>query len=264
MLLGEACSCASYGLGDCMVVLGYQLSAPEERIELLTPAECSYVTEKGLYTALVLNEDPAAETAGVPEAAAGPLMPVISDGEFMRAKVPMTKENIRHLSIIKLGLKEDSVFYDIGSGTGTIACEAALQSSGLKVYAVEMRKAACDLIRKNAEKFGLKNIRIIEGKAPEAFEGLEPPTHAFIGGSTGSLKDMIDVLAMAPGSVRVVINAVSLETLAEIHGLLAEYEISDLSIEQISVTRSRELGNYHLMTAENPVIIAAFTLGERE
>ncbi len=254
---------AENGLGDCMVVLGYQLSAPEERIELLTPAECSYVTEKGLYTALVLNEDPAAETAGVPEAAAGPLMPVISDGEFMRAKVPMTKENIRHLSIIKLGLKEDSVFYDIGSGTGTIACEAAMQSSGLKVYAVEMRKAACDLIRKNAEKFGLKNIRIIEGKAPEAFEGLEPPTHAFIGGSTGSLKDMIDVLAMAPGSVRVVINAVSLETLAEIQGLLAEYEISDLSIEQISVTRSRELGNYHLMTAENPVVITSFTLGGR-
>ena len=75
---------------------------------------------------------------------------------------------------------------------------------------------------------------------------------------------MLDVLSKAPGSVRIVINAVSLETVAEIHGILSEYEITDLSIEQISVTRSRELGNYHLMTAENPVIIAAFTLGERE
>jgi precorrin-6Y C5,15-methyltransferase (decarboxylating) len=191
-------------------------------------------------------------------------MPVIADGEFMRAKVPMTKENIRHLSIIKLGLKEDSVLYDIGSGTGAVSCEAAMQSSGLKVYAIEMRKAACDLIEKNAEKFGLSNIEVVNGKAPEAFEGLEAPTHAFIGGSSGSLKEMLDVLSGAPGSVRVVINAVSLETMAEIQSILSEYAITDLSIEQISVTRSRELGKYHLMTAENPVIIAAFTLGERE
>ena len=270
------------GLGECMVVLGHQLSGPEEKIELLRPDECAYVTENGLYTALILNEkpalpdlsaakeEPAAEPEETPAAepdeapAARTLMPVISDGEFMRAKVPMTKENIRHLSIIKLGLKEDSVLYDIGSGTGSISCEAAMQSSGLKVYALEMRKAACDLIRKNAEKFSLSNVEVINGKAPEAFEGLEAPTHVFIGGSSGSLKEMLDVLSKAPGSVRIVINAVSLETVAEIHGILSEYEITDLSIEQISVTRSRELGNYHLMTAENPVIIAAFTLGERE
>ena len=107
-------------------------------------------------------------------------------------------------------------------------------------------------------------IEVVNGKAPEAFEGLEAPTHAFIGGSSGSLKEMLDVLSGAPGSVRVVINAVSLETMAEIQSILSEYAITDLSIEQISVTRSRELGKYHLMTAENPVIIAAFTLGERE
>ena len=275
------------GLGECMVVLGHQLSGPEERIELLRTDECAHVTGKGLYTALILNEKPAAkeEPAAEPEAmpaaepeampaaeAAEPdeapapkaLMPVIADGEFMRAKVPMTKENIRHLSIIKLGLKEDSVLYDIGSGTGAISCEAAMQSSSLKVYAIEMRKAACDLIEKNAEKFGLSNIEVVNGKAPEAFEGLEAPTHAFIGGSSGSLKEMLDVLSGTPGSVRVVINAVSLETMAEIQSILSEYAITDLSIEQISVTRSRELGKYHLMTAENPVIIAAFTLGERE
>lgn len=278
------------GLGECMVVLGQQLSGPEEKIELLRPEECAHVTEKGLYTALILNDKPAvpavpeteeapgagpdAVPAAVPEEApeavpdetpaARPLMPVIADAEFMRAKVPMTKENIRHLSVIKLGLRDDSVLYDIGSGTGSVSCEAAMQSSSLKVYAVEMRKAACDLIRKNAEKFGLSNVEVVNGKAPEAFEGLKAPTHVFIGGSSGSLKEMLDVLSGAPGSVRIVINAVSLETMAEIHSILSEFEISDLSIEQISVTRSRELGSYHLMTAENPVIITAFNLGERE
>lgn len=249
------------GLGGCMVVLGRQLSYPEERIELLSPEECTHVTESGLYTALIMNGGAAADEAADAAEGAGALMPVIGDGEFIRAKVPMTKENIRHLSIIKLGLREDSVFYDIGSGTGSVACEAAMLSSSLKVYAVEMRKAACELTKKNAEKFGLSNIRIVNGRAPEAFEGLEAPTHAFIGGSSGSLRDMLDAFAMAPGRVRVVINAVSLETMAEIQRLLPEYEVTDLSIEQISVTRSRELGSYHLMTAENPVIITAFTLG---
>ena len=280
------------GLGECMVVLGYKLAGPEERIELLRPEECQYVSEKGLYTALILNEDPAepAEPAvkeepaaeDMPAAEDAPaaeeiqaaeadevpgerfLMPVIADDEFMRAKVPMTKENIRHLSIIKLGLKEGSVLYDIGSGTGTIACEAAMQSAGLKVYAIEMRKAACDLIEKNADKFGLANIEVVNGRAPEAFGGLEAPTHAFIGGSSGELKDILDVLAEAPYGVRVVINAVSLETMAEIKNIPADYGVTDLSIEQISVNRSRELGNYHLMTAENPVLIAAFTLGGKE
>ena len=268
------------GLEECMVVLGYKLAGPEERIELLRSEECAFVTEKGLYTALILNEkpaetaDPAAKDAAAAEAApeAGPetvqgkrvLMPVISDDEFMRAKVPMTKENIRHLSIIKLGLKEGSVLYDIGSGTGTIACEAAMQSSGMKVYAIEMRKAACDLIEKNAGKFGLSNIEVVNGRAPEAFGGLDAPTHAFIGGSSGELKDILNVLAEAPQSVRVVINAVSLETMAEIKSIPADYGVTDLSIEQISVSRSRELGNYHLMTAENPVLIASFSLGGKE
>ena len=63
------------------------------------------------------------------------------------------------------------------------------------------------------------------------------------------------------GSVRVVINAVSLETIAEIQRVLSDFEVSDLSIEQVSVSKARELGSYHLMTADNPVLIASFTLG---
>ena len=173
----------------------------------------------------------------------------------------MTKENIRHLSVAKLGLTEGATVYDIGSGTGSVACEIAMQSSSLKVYAIEMKEEGCGLIEKNAAKFGLSNIEVINGRAPEAFDGLEAPTHAFIGGSSGDLKDILKKLAESDHPVRVVINAVSLETMAEIQGLPKEFDISDLSIEQISVSRARELGSYHLMTAENPVMIAAFTLG---
>ena len=128
-------------------------------------------------------------------------------------------------------------------------------------YAIEKKEEACSLIEQNAAKFGLSNIQIVQGLAPEALEGLEPPTHAFIGGSSGELREILAALNNAGGSVRVVINAVSLETIAEIQRVLEDFGTRDLSIEQISVSRSRELGSYHLMTAENPVMIASFTLG---
>lgn len=294
------------GLGECAVVLGSQLSYEDEIIAALTPERCSAVVREGLYTALIVNknagaagsvarEPEAVQDAGMgePEAVqdaemrepeaiqdaeteqpalrAEPcgklLMPVIGDESFVRGRVPMSKENIRHLSIMKLNLRDDSVVYDIGSGTGSVACEMAGLDDSLRVYAIEMKEDACALIKQNAGRFGLGNIGIIYGKAPEAFAELETPTHAFIGGSSGDLVRIIEALrekAAAAGNgngIRIVLNAVSLETISELQRLIEGPDISDVSIEQISVSRSRKLGKHHLMTAENPVMIAAFTLG---
>lgn len=242
---------AENGLSDVSIILGFQLSYPEEIVGMIRAEDCGKVTEPGLYTAIVVNDHP--ETKAI--------LPMISDDEMIRGKVPMTKENIRHLSVMRLRLTEGATVYDIGSGTGSVACEIAAQSSSIEVYAIEKKEEACSLIEQNAAKFRLSNIQIIHGTAPEALAGLEPPTHAFIGGSSGELREILTALNNTGISVRVVINAVSLETMAEIHSVLKHFAISDLSIEQVSVSRARELGNYHLMNAENPVMIAAFTLG---
>jgi precorrin-6Y C5,15-methyltransferase (decarboxylating) len=90
--------------------------------------------------------------------------------------------------------------------------------------------------------------------------GLERATHAFIGGSSGNLREILTELGSRCPGIRVVINAVSLETMAEITGVIADMEVSNLTVEQVSVSRARELGSYHLLTAENPVMIAAFDL----
>ena len=237
-------------LSHTIITLGYQLSYPEEKIFSITPDECQNISAKGLYIALVTNPMPQDEL----------LMPVIPDDCFIRDKVPMTKESVRHLSILKLGLRKGSVLYDIGSGTGSIACEAASLDESVTVYAIEMKEQACELIKTNASNLGLPNIKVIHGCAPAALSDLEPPTHAFIGGSSGNLKGILEAL---PEGTRVVLNAVSLETIAEIQSVSREFDMTDLTIEQISVARSRELGSYHLMTAENPVMIAAFTLGSQ-
>ena len=241
------------GLSDVSIILGYQLSYPEEIVGMIRAEDCGKVTEPGLYTAIVINDNPKTKA----------VLPVIRDEEMIRGKVPMTKENIRHLSVLKLDLTEGASVYDIGSGTGSVACEIAAQSSSISVYAIEKKEEACSLIEQNAAKFGLSNIKIIHGTAPEAFGGLEPPTHAFIGGSSGELRDILIALSNKGGKVRVVINAVSLETIAEIQRVLKDFETDDLSVEQISVSKARELGSYHLMTAENPVLIVSFMLGGR-
>ena len=121
--------------------------------------------------------------------------PQLSDAAFIREKVPMTKEEIRHVSICKLHLKSDSVLYDVGSGTGSIAVEAASLSDDMEVYAIEQKgKMPCSLSRKNKEKHGLENIHVINAKAPDGMENLPVPTHAFIGGSSGNLKEIIEAL----------------------------------------------------------------------
>ena len=255
-LLGSALE--QNGLGHVRIILGYQMSYPEERIGLISCSDCGYVTEQGLYTALVINEEPEAR----------PAAPVLSDDEMIRGKVPMTKESVRHLSVLRLELKEGSIVYDIGSGTGSVACEIARLDPAGKVYAIEMKEEACGLIHENAANLRLANIEVVQGRAPDAMEGLEDPTHVFIGGSAGSLKEIIECLrAKASGhsaGIRVVINAVSLETISEISSVIRESDLTDISIEQVSVSKSREFGSYHLMTAENPVLIASFTIGGRK
>lgn len=254
------------GLGGCSVILGRDLSYPEEEIRELKPDECEGITEKGLYIALIKNPEAShyhdEENAG---SGSKRLVPVIRDDEFIRGKVPMTKENIRHLSVLRLDLDSDSVVYDVGSGTGSVACEIASLSSEIRVYAIEMKDEACELIRQNADKFTLNNIQLVKGRAPEALEGLPAPTHAFIGGSSGDLRQILETLSGKAGKdgIRVVVNAVSLETIAEINSVIRETGARDVLIEQIAVSRSRELGSYHLMTAENPVMIASFTIGGR-
>ena len=102
----------------------------------------------------------------------------------------------------------------------------------------------------------LNNLEIVPGKAPDVFEDLPAPTHAFIGGSSGSMRGIIDSLLKMNPKVRIVVNTVTLETLAELTEISKEFDFCDIA--EVSVTKPRALGRYRLMTAQNPVFI--FTL----
>ena len=152
-------------------------------------------------------------------------------------------------------LTEDAVVYDIGAGTGSVSVEIALSGEKIKVYAIEKNPEGVELIRQNRKKFRVDGIRIIEGNAPEVLEGLEMPTHVFIGGSSGNLRQIIEKVTDANPEVKIVLNAISLETLGEVMELSKDGLLKEIQVTQLSAARSRILGDYHMMTGQNPVYI---------
>ena len=146
--------------------------------------------------------------------------------------------------------------YDVGSGSGSVSVEMAMQAFHGTVYAIEMKDNAVALTRKNKEKFSLMNLEVIHGTAPDALMDLPAPTHAFIGGSSGSMKGIIDCLLNKNPHVRIVVNAVTLETVSELTELSKSFDYCDIA--EVSVAKPRVLGRYRLMPAHNPVYI--FTL----
>lgn len=239
------------GMYTCEVVLGYQLSYKEQQIKKLTPKQCCEVTKEGLYTCFINNPDTKAA-----QATHG-----MADMEFIRDKVPMTKEEVREVSICKLKLQKDSVVYDIGSGTGSIAVEIAGLSDEIQVFAIEQKEEAVSLIKQNKEKFQRHNLEVIKTKAPDGLEKLPTPTHAFIGGSNGNLKAILSALYDLNKRMRIVINAISMETICEIKEVLEYFPIKNEEVVQMQVSRAKKAGNYHLMQAENSVWICSFEWG---
>ena len=233
-----------YEMDEIMIHAGRRLSYPDERIVSGTIQQISEEDVDGLC--VVLAENPSPDLSACCH---------VPDDAFIRGNVPMTKEEVRAVSIAELRLTKNAVVYDIGAGTGSVSVEAALSGTDIRVYAVEKNPEAVSLIGENRKKFRADGIRIISGEAPEALEGLEAPTHVFIGGSSGNLKEILKTVLDRSPEARIVVNAISLETVSEVMEAEKEGLLKDARITQIMASRARKLGRYHLMTGQNPVYI---------
>lgn len=233
-----------YGMDEVILHVGTRLSYPDERILSGTVQELGETDLDGLSVVLAENPSPSLSACCH-----------VPDEEFIRGNVPMTKEEVRAVSIAALRLTEHAVVYDIGAGTGSVSVETALSGTGIRVYAVEKNPEAVSLICQNRKKFRTDGIRVVSGKAPEALEDLEAPTHVFIGGSSGNLKEILRTVLDRSPEARIVVNAISLETVSEAMEAAEEGLLKDAQITQIMASRSRKLGRYHMMTGQNPVYI---------
>lgn len=301
------------GLDHVKISAGYRLSYPDEKLFVFSPdevysnksnglegnldednlnkgnldeADVSGKQEtiiqdlpEGVYTCFIQNES-AVDINPI-------LTPGMPDEVFSRTKVPMTKNEIRVLSISRLELTRHAIVYDVGSGTGSVSAECARLSPDIHVFAIEQKDEAVNLTKENMALLGLSDqVTVIHKKAPEGFEELPMPTHVFIGGSSGALGDILSAIQIKmkqneqkaekekltnigaqktvneniAARVRVVINAVSLETIAQITELLEQYPMENVQLTQIQASRAHKLGRYNLMQAQNPVLIASFDL----
>ena len=234
-----------YGMGEVRLYVGENLSYENEKIFVKPAGELTDYQGDALSVVCACNGNavPQAATHGIP------------DEKFLRGSAPMTKEEVRTVSLAKLRLKEDSLCWDVGAGTGSVAVEMALRAYQGKVYAIEKKEAAADLIEENKRKFAVDNLEIVRGEAPEALEALPAPTHAFIGGSSGNLKQIMKVLLEKNEKVRIVINCITLETVTEALEAVREFHFSETGIVQVGVSRAKELGRYHMMMGENPIYV---------
>ena len=246
------------GLGNVRINAGERLSYPDEKIICDTARNLTDVTFDTLSVALIENDNPDyVVTHGLP------------DNVFIRGAgddgvVPMTKSEVRSVCLSKLRLTERSVCWDVGAGTGSVAVEMALQAKKGSVYAIERKSSATELLYINKEKLSAENLVVVNGYAPEACLDLPAPTHAFIGGSSGNMKEILALLLSKNPSVRIVATAIALESVAELTACMKEFPWAETEVISMQVAYGRQAGSYNLMTGQNPIYIFTMQAGGNE
>ena len=192
-------------------------------------------------------------------------MILIKDSEFVRGDCPMTKEDIRALSIWKMDLNEDSKVLDVGAGTGSITVQASKIAHKGKVYSIERDIPAIETTKKNLEKFNCKNVILDEGSAVEILdkyieEGLILDS-IFIGGSEGDLEKIIeksDKLLKNNGVI--VMNFITLNNsyigIEKVKQMGYKFDVSLVNI-------SKNRGQSYMMISNNPIYIVMCIKGEK-
>ena len=233
-----------YHMDHVTVCAGANLSYEDELLESGTPEEMVQKEFPSLCVAMIKNPEP--------HQIVRPCF--LSDEDFERDKTPMTKEEIRVLILHKMKLHPDDIVWDIGAGTGSVSIECARQVPFGTVHSVERNETAVKLIYKNKEKFSADNLFIYEGDSAKTACTLPEPDKVFIGGSGKELSQILETIAAFPKKIKVVISAVTIETIAEANELLGKYD-TDFDVIQATVGRGRKIGNYHIMDTNNPVMI---------
>ena len=170
--------------------------------------------------------------------------------------IPLSQREVRLLLISALRLQPDSLLWDIGAGTGTIPVETGLLCPKGQVIAVERDEDVANLIRRNCSRFGVHNVQVIEGSAPECLKDLpQPPQRVCIEGGR-QIKDILrEVWQYLPSSGRVVATASSLESLYAISESFAELHARNVEVVQSVVNRLETRGTQQTFTSVNPIFI---------
>lgn len=241
------------GLRHYDAILCEDLGGPAERVTRMGLDELAAYEAHPLNTLILLG----------PEATAAPREPVawqpgLPEECFDQRKPKLgliTKREVRVLSLSRLALRPDSVVWDIGAGSGSVAIEAARLAPRGRVFAVEKNAEDVKIIRANVARFGVGHVTVVHARAPERLDELPDPDAVFVGGSGGALREILAIVArrLRPDG-RIVVNAITLDTLYE---TVSAFRTLGLAHEAIlvSIARSKPLLDMLSFEALNPVYI---------
>jgi cobalt-precorrin-6B (C15)-methyltransferase len=183
------------------------------------------------------------------------IIPAVKDDDFIRGSAPMTKEEVRILTSSKMKIKQDSRILDIGGGTGSTAIEFALLSKDIRVTVIEKGNEAVELIKKNAEKFGVKNIKIVHGEAPKNLPD-EMFDRVFIGGSGKNIREIFKWIECHLTNEGIVAaNGIAVESIYGLVKAFEEFGYEDIDITQVNIAKGKKIADYTMMMGNNPITI---------
>ncbi|MGB3534514.1 MAG: precorrin-6Y C5,15-methyltransferase subunit CbiT [Microcoleaceae cyanobacterium] len=185
------------------------------------------------------------------------ISPGIPDELFERLPgIPLSKREVRLLLIAYLRLQADSILWDIGAGTGTVAVETGLLCDQGRVIAVERDTDVANLIRRNCDRFELSNVEVIEGSAPDCLKDLpHRPHRVCVEGGRDIHAIIQEVWQYLQPQGRIVATASNLESLYAISERFAQLQVRNVEVVQSSLNRLEQRGNHQTFAAVNPMFI---------
>ncbi|MDB9414821.1 precorrin-6Y C5,15-methyltransferase subunit CbiT [Microcystis aeruginosa] len=183
--------------------------------------------------------------------------PGIPDELFERLPgIPLSKREVRLLMISALRLGDGGVFWDIGAGTGTIPVEIGLLCPNSLIIAIERDEEVASLIRRNCDRFGVKNVTVFEGSAPDCLPNISlAPDRVCIEGGKPIKSVLQEVWQYLKPNGRIVATANNLETLYQFSEGFSNLQARNIEIVQAAVNRLETRGIHQVFAAVDPMFI---------
>ncbi len=240
------------GFDGYTVYLCENLGTSEERIVKTTVQELPTMQAAELNVLILIKRYDNAASQTLPTLG-------IADSAFLTMKKQITPEEVRVVALAKLQLRHDMVLWDIGAGSGSISIEADFLLPHGRIFAVERNVEYIKFLRENLNKFHPRNVRVVEGEAPNCLEDLPDPDRVFIGGSGGNLWELLEAVdERLPADGRVVLTAMTLDTLVASSDFF-ENSGYQVDVTTLNVARTSSNTDYKVFEAHNPVYIIVAT-----
>ena len=169
-----------------------------------------------------------------------------------------TPMELRVMLLAHLRPRANSLVWDVGGGTGALALEIARLMPAGQVHTLERDPDAIELLQRNQRRFGIGNLHIHAGVAPEGLAQLPPRPDRVLLEVGRPLSDVLRLVweALQPAG-RLVISTASLEGLVDATDTLGQLEAVDLQVVQATVHRMQRRGSQARLAAAEPLFLIA-------